>query len=482
MTRLSLLVPLLGLSAAVAVACSESGTTPNPGSGGEANGGDASGGTGDTSNGGAAAGETTVAGAAGDNAAGACSTDGAGKLTITVTGLPDGVDALVVIGSGDLNVIPATKTMTIDSLTAGDYKLGAGTVFDEDPIVRTAFQPTVSATEFCLPNGGALEVKVDYAPIATSNKLWMPTAKDDELAGFTSAQLAASGSKVADVAIDGPGSKSVAFDQDGNLWALGPTVADPMIVRFKAGSLEASGKAAPDIEINVPEIACVPAINHLVFDAAGNLWLSACGDEVHRLAAADLTTSGDKASDVLIAGLVNNEGIAFDKAGNLWITGDGKLSRFDAARLDTSTSDPADLALAVSITTGNVNVAGTELAFDQGGNLWGLDPGLNIIFQITDASLALTGDKAVKAEHAFHFDGNGLGAGIAFDEGNGLWLSVTAGTIGRFSPTQIAVNKGTGENVVPETVIKSSSIDTELPVAFFPAPAGLPLYHAIPTL
>jgi sugar lactone lactonase YvrE len=211
------------------------------------------------------------------------------------------------------------------------------------------------------------------------------------------------------------------------------------------------------------------------------LWLSACGGEVHRLAAADITKSNDKAmSDVLIAGLTDNEGIAFDKAGNLWIAGGGVLSRFDAARLDMSTSDAADLTLAVTMSVGGTKVGGSELAFDQGGNLWGVDVGLAVIFQVADTALTQTGSKAVMAEHAFPYDSQALASGIAFDEGNGLWLSLTAGTFGRYSAAQLATNKGTGTPVVPETVIKSSSVDSELPVAFFPAPSGLPLYHAIP--
>ena len=58
-------------------------------------------------------------------------------------------------------------------------------------------------------------------------------------------------------------------------------------------------------------------------ERAGNFWLSACGGEVHRIAAADLNNSGDKTSDVLVAGLLdknglpNNEGLAFDFDGNL---------------------------------------------------------------------------------------------------------------------------------------------------------------------
>src|SRR5258708_6968003 len=183
--------------------------------------------------------------------------------------------------------------------------------------------------------------------------LWMQEGKDGELAGFASLLLADSGMTDASVAIHGPGGKAVAFDRDGNLWSFGPTVADPMVVRFPVAKLGASGTVKPDISFNLPEVTCIPAMLGMAFDALGNLWLSTCGGEVHRIAAADLTSSGDKTSDVVIAGLIgentqsDNEGLAFDADGNLWVGGGAALRRFDAARLGDSTAAPADLELSV---------------------------------------------------------------------------------------------------------------------------------------
>jgi len=68
----------------------------------------------------------------------------------------------------------------------------------------------------------------------------------------------------------------------------------------------------------------------------------------------------------------------------------------------------------------------------------------------------------------------------AFDDGNGLWLGLDVGRIGRLSPAQLGVSSTAAKPTTPAVVIKSSSIDAELPIAFFPAPAGLPLYHSIP--
>jgi sugar lactone lactonase YvrE len=308
----------------------------------------------------------------------------------------------------------------------------------------------------------------------------MPTAKDDELAGFTSQAIAEAGMTDASVSIHAPGSGSLAFDKDGNLWAVGPVIGGDMLVRIPAADLGESGTREPDIKITIPAIKCFPFINHIALDASGNLWASACDNEVHRLAAADLATSGDKTSDVVFSSVVNNSGIAFDKAGNLWVAGGPTLVRFDAARLDTSDADAPDLAISVTAAAPPKNVlAVDEVAFDKAGNLWGISG--STVFQLGAADLEGTGDEDVEASVSFTMDVRGLPSTPAFDDGDGLWVGLADGYFGRFSPTQLsAPSKGPGMPVTPSVLISSASISTGLPLAFFPAPAGLPLYHSIP--
>ncbi|HVJ18127.1 MAG TPA: hypothetical protein VM686_22055, partial [Polyangiaceae bacterium] len=75
---------------------------------------------------------------------------------------------------------------------------------------------------------------------------------------------------------------------------------------------------------------------------------------------------------------------------------------------------------------------------------------------------------------------------IAFDDGGGLWVGLKldgeleAAGIGRLSPAQLGMSAGIGMPVKPATVVNSKSIGTGLPVAFFPAAKGLPLFHALP--
>jgi hypothetical protein len=469
MMRLRFLLPALGLS--WVAACSGGDGPSDDGDGG-------AGGEGTPAQADAGAGGEGTPGAGGA----ACSEQGSGTLVIEVSGLPVGVAPDISIAGPDM--LNATEEGPLEDVAAGDYVVTADRVFDEDPIVRTVFDATVTTPPFCLTDGDSQTIKVTYTAIPSSNKLWMPTDMDDELAGFSSSAISASGMTDASVSIDAPGSKSIAFDQDGNLWAVGPTLAEDMLARFKAADLGESGTRAPDVHFNVPEIECIPAIANIAFDAAGNLWLSACGGEVHRIAAAELTGTGDKTSDVLLAGLTENDGLAFDADGNLWVGGGPKLVRYDAVRLDTSDADPPDLSLQISAAIGAKPIKADVMAFDKAGNLWGVDEGGNFVFQIAASDLAQTGDKAVTAEHSFVVEVTALPTTPAFDDSNNLWVGLSSdqfgGQFGGFSPAQLGMSKDTGAPVTPAILINSASVGTGLPIAFFPAPAGLPLFHSIP--
>lgn len=465
MMRWRYLLPVLGFSSAslIVVACGTDGSTSDGGAGA---GGQSAGGEGP---GPGAGGETT--------SGGACATTGEGTVVIEVSGLPDGVAPDVTLsGPRDYNLAEAGP---LEGAEAGTYAVTAARVFDDDPIVRTVYDAQVTAPDFCLADGESHTVKVTYSAIPSSNKLWMPGVDETELVAFSSAAIAETGMTDASVGIHTPGSGSVAFDRDGNLWAVGPVIGGDKLVRIAAADLGESGTREPDIKIDVPEIECYPFINHIAFDGSGNLWLSACGDEVHRLAAADLTSSGDKVSDVLLTEVTNNTGIAFDKAGNLWVAGGPTLERFDASRLDISDTDPPDLALTITNATDDKTILGAdELAFDKAGNLWGIAG--SSVFQLAAADLEGTGEQDVTANVSFTMDVLALPATPAFDDGNALWVSLANGTFGKFSPAQLGTSKNPGDPVSPAVLITSDSVSAGQPLAFFPAPEGLPLYHSLP--
>jgi sugar lactone lactonase YvrE len=463
MMRLRFLVPLLGFSSLLVVACSGDDPSDTDGEGG-----------------GAGEGPAPVGGDAGGGGegGGGCTLESTGTLVIEVSGLPDDVDPEVIIEGPD-ELLVSQANDSFEGVTSGAYTATASRVFDADPTVRTVFDATVTLPDFTLCDGSSHTIKVSYEAIPSSNKLWMPTGLDEEGAGFASELLGASGTTDASVSIDGGIGKSIAFDRDGNLWTLGPTLDFPHVLRFPAAQLGTSGAREPDVSFNVPEVECLPAMRSLAFDAEGNLWLSVCGDSVLRIPAADLTgVEGEKEADVLLAGLTENDGLAFDKAGNLWVGGGPSIARYDAARLGDITAEPADLLLTVADDIAGLKAS--NLTFDKAGNLWGTDFGANRVFQIADSDLAGTGERNVVANVSIEIGVTALLNQPAFDDGNGLWLGLNAGFIGRFSPEQLGSSTASGAARTPELIIETSSVDSLIPVAFFPAPEGLPLYHSIP--
>lgn len=465
MMRSRFVAAALGFSSVLAVACSDDmdDTDGDGGAGGEPA---------------APVGGEPATPVGGEGGAG-CSLDASGTLVIRVTGLPEDVAPDLLVDGPDRLPLGAADA-TLEDVPSGQYTVTASRVFDADPIVRTVFDATITMPSFTLCDGAEHTIEVSYEAIPSSNKLWMPSGLEEEGAGFASELLSESGTTDASVSIDGGIGKSVAFDRDGNLWTLGPTLDFPHVLRFPAGRLGTSGAREPDISFDVPEVECLPAMRSLALDAEGNLWLSACGDSLLRIPSADLTgVGGTKVADVLIAGLTENDGMAFDRAGNLWVAGGPSIVRFDAARLADTTADPPDLALTVSDDTAGLRAS--NLTFDKAGNLWGTDFGANHVFQIASADLEGTGDKDVTANVSIEIGVTALLNQPAFDDGDGLWLCLNAGFIGRFSPEQLGSSTAGGSPRTPDVIIESASVDTLVPLAFFPAPAGLPLYHSLPS-
>jgi sugar lactone lactonase YvrE len=470
MMRLRFVAAVLGFSSLFAVACSDDvdDTDGDGGAGGEPAA--------------PVGGEPTVPSGGGEGGSG-CTQDATGTLVVEVTGLPAGVAPDVLIAGPDDKPVDEAD-VTLQDVASGNYTVSASRVFDEDPIVRTVFDATVTAPSFTLCDGDSHTIEISYEAIPSSNKLWMPTAMDNEGAGFDSAVLGESGLTDASVSLDGGIGKAIAFDRDGNMWTLGPTLDFPHVLRFPAAALGESGAPEPDVSFDVPEIACTPATKSLALDAKGNLWLSAC-EAVLRIPSASLEgVGGMKEADVLLAGLDDNQGLAVDKNGNLWVGTAVGLARYDAARLSDSSGDAPDLLL--SVTDDTAGLRPWFLAFDKAGNLWAADAIANVIFQVAAADLTGTGEAEVEAQVSITLDVLALTDQIAFDESDGLWVGLAldgdlqAGGIGRLDAAQLGMSAGAGDPATPAIIVNSASIGSGLPVAFFPAPAGLPLFHSIP--
>lgn len=447
-----------------------SGKGGSAGSAGKA-GSSATGGAGGSDGAGQAGNGGAEAGGGGTGGALECAGDGTANVSVEISGLPDGVAADVVIGMGS-TTSPVNEDETLEDLPAGTYTVEAARVTDDDPIVRTVFDPVVASSSFCLEDGADQTVSAEYVAVPSSNRLWT-----SNLRGFAAADLGASGAVDPAVVGDAPVGKDVAFDRDGNLWSMGATTAETMLVRIPAANLASSGDNEFDREIDVPEVECLPALNAMAFDYGGDLWLGACGGNVLEIPASELASSGDATSGTVLSNVGDVSDLAFDSDGNLWVATEGKIVRYDAARLDASTTDPADFTITARDSEDSRDLGPTGLAFDNDGNLWGFDFGSNFIFELNVSGLDGTGEATVVSEVSFVIGVTSLLNRGAFDEGGGLWISYATDAIARLSPTQLTVSSGSGAPVTPEVVITSDELDSDLRVALFPAPDNLPLYH-----
>jgi len=394
-------------------------------------------------------------------------------------GLPTGVNAnLRVTPSTGGASIPVTTTTTLP-LPVGQYSIYADLVANADPIVRTAYAPTVPNPGVCVSTLPA-SVTVTYTVVPSSGKLWTSggLGAPASMVGFSSTSLTTSGSPAATVAANTRASKGFTFDRAGNLWAVGETTADPPVARFPARILGISGTKTPDVVLDSAIFAGgIPGPSNLAFDARGSLWVSIVyAGKVVKFPDLLLSNSGAAPPAVEIAGIPGPGGMAFDAEGNLWVASldNQTIQKFSAARLTANTS-VADLTITVQTplpVVGNLPGA-IGLAFDASGNLWGNFDGT--LASLTPTDCSGTGTKTVTPAVQIPLSVTALPEGLAFDESGSLWFAGSAGQFLRLTASQLAT---TGDPI-PRLGSTSPEVSYAGSIALYPAPAGLPLYHRI---
>lgn len=409
----------------------------------------------------------------------ACAPTGTGSLEIQITGLPAGALASLVL-EGAAGAQTITEATTLE-LPAGRYTATAARVADDDAIVRTLYEHELETSEVCVTADASARIELRYAPIATSNRLWTNNQNGDgDVVGFGAPALAETAEVAPTVVVSAGAGRDLTFDADGNVWSMGATLADPHLMRLPRDVFDASGEKAADRSIDIEGLSCIPALRALAFDPGGSLWVSACGGRVVALGAGQLASSGVVAPFVTLSNLTENGDLAFDAAGNLWLTADGRVVRFDAARLGESSDAPPAATLRVRDAGDAFDLGPSNLAFDQGGNLWVIDFGGNLVTQILARDLEGEGEQTVVSAVTIALGVSALLERPAFDESGGLWLALAQNQIGRLSPEQLLTSSNPGAPTAPAVVLTSPGMGAAKRMAFYPAAAGLPLYHRFP--
>ncbi|MFZ5439233.1 MAG: hypothetical protein ACOZQL_04450 [Myxococcota bacterium] len=414
-----------------------------------------------------------------------CATGGTATLVISSTGLPDGVTGLITATGATVQTVTSSRTLAVGS---GPWSVTAERTTIADPLVRTVYVPTVSPASFCLAPGGTQDVIVTWSPVATSGALWgINGTTADQFLGFRSAHLRTStASQPADVKKAGAFGQDLAFDKDGNVWVVGPTTTDAVLNRFPSSAFAASGAATPDRALGLAGPACGPLVTALAFDARGNLWLSSpCRDAVLRVDAASLEAASGTVTPSLTLPVGDPNGLAFDRAGNLWVVSrmDSRVWRYDAALLGGSAAPAPTLKLGGRASDDPMDaslLAPSWLAFDSRGDLWANDFGGNKFFRIAAADLRASGTSDVNPQVRLTLGVTALLEGFAFDGEGGLWSAGRQGHLVRLAPAQLDVDSGPGMPTLPAIDVASPDVGYLSNLAFYPAPAGLPLYHALP--
>lgn len=422
----------------------------------------------------------TTAPDGGADAGGTCTIGGSGIVNITITGLPDTVkvdpSSQIVHFKGKTQTGGAAVTSPNLATPSDQYDATADIMFAEDPIVRTAYAATITPSSFCVGKDQTVSVVVTYAPIPSSNKLWTTNDVPSQLLGFASSTLGVTGTPAASVAIKSPSGNSIAFDAEGNMWTLNGTVADAPIQRYAASSFAASGDKTPDRTLML-DPGCIPGLTQLAFSPTGELYVSsACGKKVSRLPTTAITASGTPTPDLTLTGLDAPEGMAFDKSGNLWVADSGKktIARFDAASL-TGAGGAANLVVTPKTASAG-DLAPQYLAFAPNGDLWASSFGGNVLYRLTSAEQAGSAAKDVVPSVQIVLPVNALPEGLAFDESGALWVTLSAGKIGRLSATQLATSTAPGDAAIPEVILTSTDIGYSKSLAFYPPPANSPIF------
>jgi hypothetical protein len=424
-----------------------------------------------------------------------------GSLAVTVSAISGTSGTVTVSGPGGYSKT-LTATTTLSGLVPGSYTVTGAPAVSTDAVVgNDTSSATVSGSPATVAKNQTATVTVTYGVSAMTGGLWIGNllnTMSPELVEFGASQLGASGTPTPVASIVGQNTEgegvALAFDRSGNLWTVNeesnqiteytaaqqdsanPTavltltiqngrdvealafdsagnlwMADPGPCEFyayKASTLAAHSGAvtlAPDVVINPGCHGSSGPVENpttIAFDANWNMWVGDNGNDDIYEYQADSLVSGFSGLTYLrtIYGLYDIGYMAFDASGNLWSSGEDSLVyEFSTSQLADTTSHPT-AHTTVSLASGT-QVEG--IAFDNSGNLWGVDAEKNNVYELSTSQLASGGAVATPAV-TLGANANSLFGpyGIAFEpHASGLPLFAKVPKVPRTGASKHAVGK-----------------------------------------
>ena len=337
------------------------------------------------------------------------------------------------------------------------------------------------------PDASRPAMTVEAGPTHAPARLWYAGAGLD---AFTGTQVASSndaGPEYLVITDTDTNFHDVAFDAQGNLWALpvsGTKGGRPdRIIRVPAAGLASGSLTLPDLVITSAALASPES---LAFDANGALWVlnfsgtspsvgsivrfDHPGAQAGEVSLAPSATIGPGASAAERQVFSQMSGLAFDAAGNLWFSAIGDVARLDA---------PAALTGAVTASPAAILTSGDDafdsIAFDAGGALWitGAGGGFFAVRVASPGALSGTARVSPAAKLQLPSETTLFAGGMAFDATGALWIAMSDRIL-----SIAAAGALSGEvTPVPAIVLKLSAAfpDLSSKLVLRPTPPGLPL-------
>ena len=300
--------------------------------------------------------------------------------------------------------------------------------------------------------------------------LWVASIGSNKISGFTSAQLAASGTPVPTVSLSIKGSK-IAVNASGGMWVS--YYQRDTLYYFTQAQLLAGGSPLPTRRIGTNG-GSLSQPTGLAFDAQGDLWVANRSNNTlveytPSQPRGDWRPGADQHGHIGLQFHGHTLGVGFDAHGTLWVASfaDSVVVGYSAAQLATGG--------AITPIGGISNTAGHGtfgVAFDAAGNLW-VAAILGQISKFTPDQLTSLGAPVPSVV----ISGGGLlgPVSLAFNASGSLWVAdEIGGQLIKYTTAQLA----SGGSPVPAVIIHNTGGSVQQPtdLAFSPHAAGLPIH------